>query len=42
MIFKTPDGEIVLYITIVGFVDDTAVITGGTQDRPIDQLLKRM
>ena len=41
-IFKTPDDKIVLHITIVGFVDDTTVITGGTQERPIDQLLKRM
>ena len=42
MIFKSPDGKIVLHITIVGFFDDTTVITGGTQQRPIKQLLKWM
>ena len=42
MIFKTPDGKIVLHITIVGFVDNTTVITDGSQYKPIDQLLKRM
>ena len=42
MIFKTPDGGIVLYITIVGFVNNTTVITGGTQEKPIENLLKRM
>ena len=42
MIFKTPDSKIVLHITIVSFADDTTVITGGTQEQPIEQLLKRM
>ena len=42
MIFKRPDGKVVLHITIVGFLDNATVITGGTQERPIEQLLKRM
>ena len=42
MIFKSPDGKIVLHITIVGFVNDTTAITGGTQHNPIGQLLKQM
>ena len=31
-----------LHIPMVGFVDDTTVITGGTQHSPIEQLLNRM
>ena len=41
-ILKNPDGKIVLHITIVGFVEDTTVITGGTQHSQIEQLLKRV
>ena len=40
--FQIPDGAVSLHITIIGFVDDTTVITGGSPSDPVEELLKKM
>ena len=42
MLFQTPDGAVSLHITIIGFVDDSTVVTGVSPSDPVEELLKRM
>ena len=42
MIFTSPNLDIALRISIVGFVDDSTCITSGDPTKPIEDLLQRM
>ena len=42
MLFTSPQGDVSLRISIVGFVDDATCITGGDPNKPIQDLLQRM
>ena len=42
MLFASPDGDISLRISIIGFVDDSTCTTGGDPTQSIDDLLQKM
>ena len=42
MMSKLPDGSISLKITIIGFVDNSTVLTGGDPSKPIEEFFEKM
>ena len=42
LITASPNGDVVVSFSIIGFVDDSTCVTGGKQNETIDQLLVRV
>ena len=42
MLFKSPNGEMIIRMSIIGFVDDSTCTTGGDPEKPIEDLIGKM
>ena len=42
LISASPNGDLVVSFSIIGFVDDLTCVTGGKQTETVDQLLVRV
>ena len=42
MTTASPNGDVVVSLSIIGFVDDSTCVTGGKRDETVDQLLVRV
>ena len=40
--FKSPEGDISLHMAVIGFVDDSTIMTDGQAQEPVEELLKRI
>ena len=39
MLFKSPNGDMIIRMSIIGFVDDSTCTTGGDPEKPIEDLI---